>query len=215
MRGAWAAVGGGVSDMNTATTTLDLTPFLATGESRYSLTSPFVRLGHRYFTDGRVCVRVPAPGETDADVHDAFKSANEVFPVSDPGDWKPWPDDGWVDGEIQCLACKGIGLVNTRKCITCDGTGETTCDYCHKSDECEDCWGDGYTGGTKCKACGGKCWVSGREKQLIGGVPFNAEFVQKILALPNVQYSPSSVQKSKPIAFKFDGGEGMLMPLNH
>jgi hypothetical protein len=200
--------------MNTETTTLDLTPFLSTSASRYAFDKPFVVKGWRYFTDGRVCVRVPAPDEPDTDAPDTMKTANEVFPDPMPTDWHPWPQDGFIEGDTQCLTCDARGRINTRKCDECDGDGDVTCHACGHDHECDGCHGEGYTGGKRCPSCGGKCNVRGKIKQKIGGVSFGYVYARKILALPNPQYSPSSVKPARALAFKFDGGEGMLMCMN-
>lgn len=51
---------------------------------RYATSDPFVRAGFTYATDGRVCVRVPAPGEPDT------LAGDRTFPGG-AGLGLPWP----------------------------------------------------------------------------------------------------------------------------
>jgi hypothetical protein len=200
--------------MEATTQQLDLTQFLAKEDGEYTISRPHVIDGWRYFTDGRVCVRVrdeSAPNTTDG----SFPPSDKIFPTKTLTDWQPWPTDSFIEAEGDCLVCEGRGRVGTTTCATCKGNQEVVCEACGHEHECDDCNGLGYGGGTTCRSCRGKQRVTRPVRQTIAGVSFNYEYVAKILSLPNPQYSRSSVRPGKALAFRFDGGEGVLMPLSN
>jgi hypothetical protein len=78
-------------------------------------------------------------------------------------------------------------------CNRCGGTG--------LKHDCPDC-------ACECRACDGE----GVTKQPvdIDGVPFAARYVEWLLDLPDLEITVA--RPAKPLAFRFAGGEGLLMP---
>jgi len=87
---------------------VDLTVFCDPTNGRYDLSTPWVYKGWRYATDGRICVREPAPGEPDTGEFRTPSTstfspgkrprAQEYFAkFSNRGFTKEWPeaDCGW------------------------------------------------------------------------------------------------------------------------
>lgn len=193
-------------------TQIDLMPFCA-GEDhpRKAFTRPFVFNGWRYATDGRIAVRIRALGEPD-DAEIKMPAAEEVFTGEGRADWTPWPTDGFADDLATCPKCKGRGVMNASECQKCNGAGNRECEECHHVDQCKSCWGRGYVGGAKCTECDGTAQTTQRLYQDIGPARFKLVHVDKILALPNLRYSPASLaHKNRSVEFVFDGGEGRLI----
>ena len=101
-------------------------------ESRYDLSTPWVYEGWRYATDGRICVREPAPGEPSAPDVRAFGSnkgkrprAHDYFAAFPKNGFTgDWPAAEY--GEEPCTACGGED-----KC-ECSGCGALhECEKCH------------------------------------------------------------------------------------
>lgn len=80
--------------------------------------------------------------------------------------------------------------------------------------ECPDCLGLGFK---RCKACGHEdectlCEGYGRyAPELPGGVKIRAKHADCIHYLPGVRYA--KVSRGKPMPFRFDGGEGVVLTL--
>ncbi len=83
-----------------------------------------------------------------------------------------------------------------------------------KHQDCEDCNGKGkfkYHGETvQCEECDGKGKYLRHISVDIGGVAFSDVYLSWIAELPNSTIGPFKVDE--PARFKFDGGEGLLMP---
>jgi hypothetical protein len=94
-------------------------------------------------------------------------------------------------------------------------------------DKCIEPWPqpDPITGRVPCPACGGwadtapdcshcddEGWVTKSFAQPVGDLRVAIHHDQQIRALPNVRYQPHADEK-RPIAFVFDGGQGVVMPL--
>jgi hypothetical protein len=83
-------------------------------------------------------------------------------------------------------------------CINCEGEGDVECDECGHSHKCEACKGVGFTGS--------------RRSISVGGVLFDAKYIEQINELPRVEIDAQPVDGA-PMCFRFDGGIGALMPL--
>jgi len=213
------------------TDTIDLQPFCASEETYWLLDRPFVFNGWRYACDGRICVRVPAPGEPD----DEWPAPGEPDDEWDGGLPKkvfssmfhsvsataPWPTDGEVRGECECGDCDGEGKVGieSNTCRNCGGEGECLC--CGR--ECEKCDGEGAieSGGHDCPACSGMGRVEGLLHRVVGVHCIAGKYDALIRALQNVRYEVGAkinvgddlaTIHAKPLAFVFDGGEGVMAP---
>jgi hypothetical protein len=85
-------------------------------------------------------------------------------------------------------------------------------------EECEDCGGSGFEHDCpncdcECDACDGSGKVTTSDESVvpIGHSIFAAPYIRQILMLPGLQVSLGS-DPSEPMAFKFEGGIGVLMP---
>lgn len=75
---------------------------------------------------------------------------------------------------------------------------------------CAVCAGTGGMGSIVCEHCSGEGrWLE--RKQLIGSKFIDVRYDQKIRALPNAHFSSPADEPA--IYFRFDGGEGVVMPL--
>lgn len=200
-------------------TEIDLKPFCLPDVSptRYELLKvPFVRDGFRYATDGRIAVRIAAVGEANTD----GKSPNcgEVFgPIDFSAGFAPLPVEyeRKQNGEGNCHACDGMGETSDEsvplqkiKCDECDGTGGTECRTCGHEDYCDECDGKGSWDARPCPVCDGE-GTETRYRAVFDGVGFDAHYLRLIAALPNPEYAISKGM----MAFRFTGGEGLLMEL--
>jgi hypothetical protein len=189
--------------METQTQTIDLKPFCDPDpDSRYGLDEPWVVDGWRVATDGKVIVRVPATGEQDSPARDDGKrrpkQIRDILPPLNAAesDWQPWPSIS------PCANCMGVGKDT---CETCNGSG--TCDHCRCRNEhdCGDCDGEGLT---TCKVCTQKGGLDHR----FGVAEIALHYAHLISRLPSVSYLPATSHESA-LRFRFDGGEGAIMPL--
>lgn len=164
---------------------LDLKPFCCTEECRPYIQQPFTRGEYTYATDGHIAVRVAAR-EGLADAPQVPKIA-EMFTEHLAASYVPLPAVKLPepDGNVLCAECEG-GLVSYHDCPHCN----CTCDRC-----------DG----------------TGLEPPLLnlsiglGDGIYAGRYYAMLRALPNIQIGPTS--KEKPLAFQFDGGAGLLMPM--
>lgn len=154
----------------------------------YGITKPFSRGEWTYATNGHICVRIP---RISAITHEASvsKSAEKLFADAKARTavWQPLPDF-----ELKRSVCN-----------TCGGTGYTK--GCGKDAElsfkCEDCDGSGEI------KLPGKYIVQGSN----GTTQISAIYLDMIKDLPNVMIAP--YDETSGFLFRFDGGEGMLMPM--
>ena len=72
-------------------------------------------------------------------------------------------------------------------------------------ERCCDCLGDGEIDDLPCAECNG----TGKTK--IDGISFSDVYLSWIAELPNAKIAPTGF--TTPARFKFDGGEGLLMPM--
>lgn len=82
--------------------------------------------------------------------------------------------------------------------------------------ECECCSGRGSQHDCpqctcECEECGGHGQVLETVTVGIGPANFSAKHLKRILVLPNLQLGPLSF--SDPVPFRFDGGDGLIMPV--
>lgn len=161
-----------------------LQPFCSTASWRPYLQGPFSRGEFTYATDGHVLVRIPR----DADVPEVEKSpaAEKIFEQN--------PAENFVHAPIGPIAKQ-----TWMDCETCDARG-----YEH---ECPDC-------ACKCEDCGGEGRESADRHHSIGvmGIPLGLRLVRLIWTLPGLELAfPPPKDFGAPWAFRFDGGEGVVM----
>lgn len=166
--------------------TLDLSAFCSDWESRkHDMRFPFRQGEWTFATDGRVCVRVrPESGDSD---RDALKLP--------PADALPWWDHdsltGWKRARPEIIVAR---------------------------DFCPDCEMDAE-GWRLIKNCG-KCYhqsIATPNLVRIDGVYFDRALWERFAPLnPEVSYKSSPTSKqclTAPLRLRFDGGIGLLVPL--
>lgn len=187
----------------------------STDDDRACLREPWPHKGWMYATNGHIIVRVPAPDHAGTVAeHDIAERAVGIFAKCEADGHAPLPR--LALGQ-KCNVCRGTGHVYTVKCGECDD-GE----FQHGSHtyECKECEGTGRAESTKagggekttCIGCHGKGYC-GFNRVPIGdkGAGYDAVYLSWIRALPNAVFAPGEAEKTAH--FKFDGGEGCLMPM--
>jgi len=193
-----------------------LKKFCGTGYPEWT-NEPFNQDGYTYATDGRVILRVLALAgvvrqvnmtvkklpwstlekrSTFRLVRDTFNAVRERFPcgkcASDAPAAHPCPQcEGKHNGEY-CLTCGGVGLEkekgqeqwNTSQCPECDGTR----------------WADKVV------------WCLRNCKDVDKRYYLNPRILQKMIEnLGPIDFVEP--EESKPVGFRFAGGDGLLMPM--
>lgn len=164
---------------------IDLTTFCST--SRPQVDHPFTVGGHTYYTDGYIAVRVPAIEGTPTD---GPENVATYFDGMDAVEYRHLPSFVLPPG--------GKFLVT---CEDCDGTGK-----CH---ECPDCH-------CQCDRCNG----TGKEERdsddrnsvTFNGVNYGLTIFRRVLVLPTLRFETKPRERDVT-RFRFDGGEGIVMPL--
>lgn len=175
-------------------------------DMREHLRKPFAADGFAVATSGAILVRVPYVG-TDLpaakfDVKQIFKrcSATEFLPLPALPDGKP------------CLHCNGKGRIVGAECDACEGDGEF--EHGRHSYSCKECDGDGFIEGrgseeVTCRHCNGMGFD--RETFEFGRNDFDLRYLLMIAALPGAVMADAPLRQGAH--FKFDGGEGVVMPM--
>jgi hypothetical protein len=167
--------------------TINLETFCNPG--RPELARPFSIDAWTYASDGCVLVRVPrrdeiAECESDfaAKVHAMVCTVASRKPHYSSAPPFDLPERS--EREEECFVCDGSGNAHHHHCPHC---------------RCE------------CPRCKGTGKIVALETVKIGNVPFNSKYVSWLQRLPNLELDriPRGV---KPLRFRFDGGEGLLMP---
>jgi hypothetical protein len=169
---------------------------------------------YSYATNGHVLVRVPRL----ADVPE-WDALNEKAAVMFDG---VGPDIVAALAEIPdfpqpepetCTVCKGVGKIS--KCPECDGDGEVMLenDYNEYECECQTCGGDGSVSGnaTICSSCTGTGRKIVTKRITIGCTGFSSHYLTMLKELPGMKLAPTEPEKGN--YFKWDDGDGMLMPM--
>lgn len=168
---------------------VDLQQFCSTDSVRFYLHNPFTLGDFTYATNGHIIVRVPKVdgvplAESAPNPSNIFKD----FPASDRFTALP---------PLNLPKAEGPETVD---CSECDGRG--------KEHECPDC-------DCECEACDGS-GKEVREKRVsteLAGVILQLRYVRQIAALPHVEIAPHLAINGKPVFFRFEGGDGALMPM--
>jgi len=166
---------------------IDLHQFCSTDKNRPKLVSPFSRNEYTYATNGHIIVRVPRRD----DIQETADAPNPttLFDDAEPRmDYRPaiFPElPSYKSTKIECFRCEGRGTEHDYPDCTC---------------ECIECGGDGFDEKEPAIYIG------------IDGVPFALKYVIKIASLPNIQVGKAVPSGALP--FRFDGGEGLLMPVH-
>lgn len=189
----------------------DLQKYCADDTSRTEITKPFTRGEYTYATNGHILIRVPRLPEvtntSSVDIGRLSFNGEVYFPIPDVDPPK----------YIPCKECGGSGVIKT--CPECDGEGEVVFDNCYNeySCECKTCDGTGKLpsdnkNNEKCNRCSGTGKVIERENVIVAGRKYDKEYIAMLRDLPNCVLAHAN--GLTPGHFKFDGGDGLLMPLN-
>lgn len=163
---------------------IDLKPFCGDDFSRYYLQAPWSEGAHTYATDGIIFVRVARRDDVPETDATRFVNAAYLFQRSEGSGFVPLPHFDLPDDD-DCHACGGSGYAHA-----CDDCGH----------ECEECGGDGST--------------ASQTSVGIFGASYNARYIALLRELPDISIETGVKTGSEPLHFRFDGGDGMLMPLH-
>ncbi len=151
---------------------------------------PWTKGNWTYATNGKICIRVPA---VDGVEENAFTpQADRLFDTAfAPKQWSPVPkvEKPEQPKEIECDECEGSGK-----------SDENQCEFCGKYPECEECGGSGKIMKPPLV-----------KKKEIDGVIFDEKYLYLIQKLPGIEIGVNSLPDAS--RFRFDGGEGLLMPM--
>lgn len=169
---------------------IDLKPFCGTEETRPYLMQPFSRGEFTYATNGHICVRVPRRDDApEQERPDVSKLCFEPAAPFEPASIYPLPPVEFED----CEACDGRGAVHD--CPAC----QCVCEWCSGKGECST--------------------DAGISASILGHA-FNLKYVRMLFALPELIVAMCEPCGAKgwgriaPLAFRFDGGEGLLMSMS-
>lgn len=169
---------------------IDLTKFCSRDHS--NRTKPFSRGKWTYATDGRICIRVPRL--TDIPENKKAPNCEQIFKKADensPYEWVAVPE--MTVETVICFDCKGSG-----KWRDIDDTNHP----------CEECDGEGKVQEIKAvKIPLGDLTIALSNVYL--------DLIRKELSNPQIGLIKEAEEShpSMPVKIRFDGGEGLLMPI--
>lgn len=162
-----------------------LKEFCCTDEDRPSIQTPWSEGMWSYASDGRIMVKIPR----DVNIPENPKAPTRLHEV-----WKAFPD-----GEVDWMPLPEIPeKPDPERCGECLGSGRCICSCEHEHD-CGQCDGTG-------------------EKEVIQSIHYgvrrmNCDYLRLIERLPNPLCAVAYGDKHTALAFKFDGGTGLVMPI--
>jgi hypothetical protein len=176
---------------------------------------PFSFGDFSYASNGHLLVKVPrlddvpeweALNEKASKLFDSFDYSVVIPSLIDiPRFPQPKPEP--------CGVCNGTGKIT--RCPECEGKGEVEfeTEYNDYSCECETCHGHGSVIGEEqiCACCNG----TGKKKEMkmieVGCSGFSSHYLTLLNKLPGIKIAPTEPEKMT--YFKWDGGEGAIMPM--
>lgn len=217
--------------------TIDLPKFCADDESlRLDLQSPFSAGEYTYASNGRILIRVPRR----EGVKDGGPNLSKILPDLEVAlatrSFAPVPAYEVVPGKTwppeTCRDCKGSGKI--KSCRKCGGEGAVECGSCGQDADCGDCEGAGCIAVVKdaegedistCEDCDGAGEVESMQSDTpdiarFPGHDFRTEYIDLIKELPGLEVALSPAPATvwgdalrAAMAFRFDGGCGLIMPI--
>lgn len=160
-----------------------------------------------YATNGHLLIKVPHLHDVPAMIH----------PIRIDNGWPTEQPEQWFDipiceapAPVVCPKCKGK-KPEKGKCPECRGNGivEFKNRYNTYEAECASCDGTGTE--SVCSNCDGTGTVEVIEGLPIGCSGFSKKYLALLATLPNCKIGP--VTQCGPAWFRFDGGEGAIMPV--
>ena len=174
--------------------TIDLLKFCSKEEARFNISRPFSKGEYTYATNGHLAIRV---ARTDQPENLEAPDCERLFAAAIERGEPPWIDlPPFQLHRKRCPICRGTGFVDEeyRSCAK-----ESPNAY-----ECEECEGGVILSG------------SAIVKAKKGKVRMASQYLDLLKDLPEIKIGvvgDESTRTDKPIRFKFDGGEGLLMPM--
>jgi hypothetical protein len=186
--------------------------FCAIDNSRPKLTNPFNQGSYTFAANGHIAIKISrreeydknAPIDQKMEILFTFSEISETL-------WIDIPDLDKIIEYQTCPECKGEKIIKV--CRECHGKGEVFFenDYNEYYIECKSC--DGFPHNpTECEKCSGTGQVKKNRYILIGSKALDTDFLSTIKLLPGVKIAPEAVEGLNPIPFKFENGEGIIMP---
>jgi hypothetical protein len=164
---------------------IDLKPFCSINASRPGIMQPFRDGDFVYATDTRIILKIPA-----TDHPPITASYHPLTPTS---------------GSIAALGWRHNEITNWKpcsewfeKCGYCNGTTEHKCN-CGVTHQCGHCSGTGLRNRTR--------------NVTIGAATIHRNYAKLIWTLPNAEVEADPKQFDACVAFRFTGGEGLVMGL--
>lgn len=193
---------------------MNLQDFCAKDEQRqHELNDPFSHGKYSFASDGHMLIRVPLLLEVTKGLPGFMESKFTEFATGDC--LTPIPE--YKQEKKKCSICRGSG--KAEECPECKGLGEVNFenDYNDYEFECQTCHGHGEVSGGKntCEECEGtgQVYVNRWASINIGNKLLGLRLLDKIKDLPGVMLGDCSADDKAPVYFKFDGGDGLLMPM--
>lgn len=205
---------------------VDLSNFCDTETGRYDLTRPWTIGGHQYAANHHIMVRVPTSLPDDIDwtgipkvltrISDGSRLPSKAHnPAEFPWDCCRLADQEWPERKREY----GLGSCPDHQVLTrrCPDPVHPDAEL---GDFCDQCYGIGYIATTHCAVCGQKkvhsdlCYRPCLQP-MGDGLFLGERYDDLIRSLPGVRLASlthASIQAGPPICFRFDGGEGMVMP---
>lgn len=195
---------------------IDLIKFCSKDKTRFQIGKPWSRGEYTYATDGHIIIRISRLA--DVSENPDAPDGDNLFIQSAKVRERTWHTIPLYTLKREpCKNCNGDGYF--QKCENCEGSG-----YVGRNDrDCSDCNGDGFQscakidrGAYSCEDCNGEglgrpqCCVDFMEGEKILA-RFQGAFLELIKDFPNVQLG--IYKDTEPAIIKFDGGEGLLMPM--
>lgn len=182
--------------------------------SRYDLSAPFSRGAFSYATDGHILVRVPRICE---DAEATWPQVEALTAAISHASLSPLPEIH-VDDPPECPTCKGYGVVRPHMAFgyPCEGCKKCTWGYVPARKPCDD--------QEVCDTCEGRKAVYPKDAMIMI-TPVCAiapRYYRLIASLPNprIDLTVNGVSTSwdadraiSGVAFAFDGGDGLVMPM--
>jgi RecJ-like exonuclease len=215
---------------------MNLTELTVFCKSWGDLSTPFYHNHFVYATDGNLAIRIPAenlndnlPEKGNRNVAEMAEKLDEYFAADYSKQESHTLSDFDFDLETElCEHCEGEGKLYA--CDECDGDGIVvySTDYNDYEHECGSCNGDGYftksewerefprsnvenADHQECEDCGGAGTISANPDIYFDEVRFQGKLLKKFMQFEGATITIS--KKMTPALIKWDGGEGILMPM--